>query len=142
MGTQTRTRVTARRRRGALFALALLGVVFVCPTSALGQRSTEQFVPIGQSPGLSGFVTYTGEIAEIDLSGRTITVGRPADAETVTVTVARGTRIWLDRSSVGRPSLPGGFADLVSGSVVEIHFQDAGRRQFADWIKVESDRSD
>lgn len=142
VGMQIQTRPTARRYCATFFVLALFGVICATSTAAMGQRSTEQFIPIGQSPGLSGIVTYTGEIAEIDPSGQTITVRGPAGSETVTVTVSRRTRIWLDRSSIGLPSLPGKFADLGSGSVVEIHFQSAVRRQTADWIKVASDRQD
>ncbi|NNG05342.1 MAG: hypothetical protein HKM95_14755 [Inquilinus sp.] len=137
-----RKRRPTTARRGALFALAMSAVVLFCPIGVWGQRTTEQFIPIGQSPGLSGTVTYAGEIAATDPGARTITLSRPADAGTVTVGVARNTRIWLDRSSVGRPTLAGRFADLAPGSVVEIHFRDPDRRQVAEWIKVESDRPD
>ncbi len=132
----------ARHRSGAILALTVLLVAVICPVTASSQLSTEQFIPIGQSPGLSGIVTYVGEIAEADPGTRTVTMRRPTDVETITVRVAQSTRIWLDRSSVGRSNLSGSFADLAPGSVVEIHFVDPQRRRFADWIKVESDRPD
>jgi len=142
MGMQTRGSIPAWRRRSALCVLTILAMALISPSDAWAQRSTEQFVPIGQSPGLSGIVTYTGEVAEIDPVARTITLRGTTDPGQVTVAVVRSTRVWLDRSSVGRSSLIGRFGDLVPGTVVEIHFQDPERRQIAAWIKVESDRSD
>ena len=142
MGMRTRGRVTTRRHQRALLAIALSAMVLICPAGAPAQRATEQFIPIGQSPGLSGTVTYTGEIAEIDLGARTITMRRPGDAALVSVTVVRRTLIWLDRSSVGRTNLSGTFADLVPGGVVEIHLQDPEDQRLADWIKIASDRPD
>ena len=131
MGMWTRGSMPERALICTLCALTVLMIMTACPTGAWAQRSTEQFVPIGQSPGLSGVVTVAGEIAGSDPVARTITLRRDTDPRPVTVAVVRSTRIWLDRSSVGRPSLTGRFADLVPGSVVEIHFQDPERRQIA-----------
>lgn len=123
-------------------ALCVLAMVSLGATSAQGQEATERYIPIGQSPGLSGTVTYTGEITGVDPEARIVTLDRPADARRVTVTVTERTRIWLDRSSVGRPNLTGQFADLRQGALAEIHFQDGEPAQVADWIKIESDRPD
>ena len=142
MGVRTHGQVTVRRRRVALLAAAVSAVIVICPAEAPGQRATEQFIPIGQSPGLSGTVTYTGEIAELDRGARTISMRRPGDAAMVSVTVARRTLIWLDRSSVGLTNLAGTFADLVPGRVVEIHLLDPEDQGIADWIKIASDRTD
>ena len=130
------------RHRGALLAAALSAAILISPAEAPGQRATEQFIPIGQSPGLSGTDTYTGQIAEVDRGARTISMSRTEDAAMVSVTVARRTLIWLDRSSVGRTNLAGTFADLVPGRVVEIHLLDPEDQRVADWIKIASDRPD
>lgn len=121
-------------------ALVVSAMVIIVAPAAHGQQSTEQFIPIGQSPGLSGTITYAGEITGVDPGLRSLTMRRAAEGDAVTVTVASDTRIWLDRSSIGQPSLSGDFADLLPGSVVEIHFRDPERRRLADWIKVASDR--
>ena len=117
---------------GAVIAL-LLGA-----PPALGQMMTEQFIPMGQSPGLSGKYTDLGEIKQVDVEGRTITLGGAAGGRAVAVT--ERTRIWLDRSKLQQTSVAGGFADLREGRQVEVKYEDDERRQTATWIKVEATR--
>ena len=61
---------------------------------ALGQKSTEMFIPLGQSPGLSGNLTVIGKIEMINVSGQSITV--VVSSESWRGTVTNRTRIWLD----------------------------------------------
>ena len=103
------------------------------------QRTTEQFIPIGQSPGLSGVVTYMGEIVAVQSGSGTLTMRRPGDAGTVTVAITGDTQIWLDRSAIGLSNVTGGFGDLAVGGVAEIHFRDQDTRRNAAWVKVQSD---
>ena len=117
---------------GAVIAL-LLGA-----PPALGQMMTEQFIPMGQSPGLSGKYTDLGEIKQVDVEGRTITLGGAAGGRAVAVT--ERTQIWLDRSKLRQTSVAGGFADLREGRQVEVKYEDDERRQTATWIKVEATR--
>ena len=125
----------APRTLAAAIALVLAEV----PVAA-GQQTTEQFIPIGRSPGLSGVVTYVGEIVAADPGALSLTMRRPGDAATATVTVSADTRIWLDRSTIGLPNVTGGFADLTIGGVAEIHFRDPEQRRSAAWIKIQSGR--
>jgi len=62
-------------------AVALLGAA----SYAHGQKETERYIPIGQSPGLSQKHTSIGEIAEIDPGPRTIIVTEPAGRHTVKI---------------------------------------------------------
>ena len=128
--------------RVMLAVIAVIAALVAALNAADAQRTTEQFIPIGQSPGLSDVVTYMGEIVAVDPGARSLTLRRPGDAATVTATIAGDTRIWLDRSSIGRPNLSGAIADLAPGSAAEIHFRDPEQRRFADWIKVRSERPD
>ncbi len=117
--------------RKATFLLALL--VLLAP-EALGQRAAERYIPIGKSPGLSGKYTYMGRIGTVDAKGRT--VGGKAWSATVT----ERTRIWVDRSKLGRSNTTGAFADLKAGAVVEVKYVGRERGKSsgpADWIKVE-----
>ncbi len=43
--------------------------------AAQAQKTTEQFIPIGQSPGLSGKYTYLGAIESADSVARLVTAG-------------------------------------------------------------------
>ncbi|MFI5401569.1 MAG: hypothetical protein ACHQ1G_01435 [Planctomycetota bacterium] len=118
--------------RKAVFLLALL--VVLAP-EALGQRAAERYIPIGQSPGLSGKYTYMGRIGTVDAKGRT--VGGKAWSATVT----EKTRIWLDRSKLGRSNGTGTFADLKAGAAVEVRYEGRERNKStgrALWIKVEA----
>jgi hypothetical protein len=112
-------------------AVALLGVI----SHAHGQKETERFIPIGQSPGVSQKQSSIGEIAEVDAAGRTVTVAEQAGRRTVTIT--EKTRIWLDRTKLKQANLSGSFTDLQKGRRVEVKYDDPVRRQVADWVKVE-----
>jgi len=107
-------------------------------TMAIGQSVTEQFIPIGQSPGLSGKYTDLGEIKQVDIEGRIITLDVAAGRRTVMVT--KRTRIWLDRSKLRQTNMVGGFMDLHEGRQVEVKYEDDTRRQAAAWIKIRSTR--
>jgi hypothetical protein len=112
-------------------AVALLGAI----SHVYGQKETERYIPLGQSPGVSQKYTSIGEIAEIDAAGRTVTVAERAGRRTVRIT--EKTRIWLDRTKLKQANLTGSFADLQKGRRVEVKYADPERRQVADWVKVE-----
>ena len=101
---------------------------------AQAQETTERFIPVGQSPGISGTRSYLGEIVSVNLQRKTFTV---RDAQGLrTIKVAPGTRIWLDRSAQQRTSVDGSMTDLEVGRRVEVLYVDDRRRDTADWIKV------
>lgn len=117
--------------RANLLGLSLI-VALLCSLSyAHGQKATEQFIPIGQSPGLSNKYTYIGVIDAVDARQRTVTVGGRA------VKITGDTRIWLDRSSLKLSNQIGSFADLREGRKTEIKYADAARKQAAEWVKVQ-----
>ena len=112
-------------------AVALLGVI----AHAHGQKETERFIPIGQSPGVSQKHTSIGEIAEVDQQKQMVTIVEPAGRRTVKIT--EKTRIWLDRTKLKQTNLVGSFAELQKGRRIEIKHADPESRQIADWVKVE-----
>ena len=110
-------------------------VALVCGISfAYAQKATERFIPIGQSPGLSGKYTYVGKIQAVDSARRTIKVAQPGSR---TVRITNETRIWLDRSKLKQPNETGAFADLRQGRTVEIKYKYPTRKHAAEWVKVE-----
>jgi len=114
-------------------------VAMLCAISqAHGQKATEQYIPIGQSPGVSQKYTSIGEIADADARLQTVTIADPGGRRTVRVT--EKTRIWLDRTKVKASNLTGSFADLQKGRRAEVKYEDPARRDVADWVKVEIDR--
>ena len=115
--------------------LALLAVLAGGATAALGQRSVEIFIPIGQSPGLSGKHTLIARVQAYDGPQKTIAV---VDAKGAVATVRANpqTRVWLDRSQLGLPNRQGDFQDCRPDRMVEIkyHNNDTDAAPL-DWIK-------
>lgn len=103
---------------------------------AHGQQMTEMYIPIGQSPGVSGKTSLIGEITAVDRQRRTLTVRGSAGAQAVVYNDR--TWVWLDRSQVQRSNQPGTFASLRTGQKVEVRFREADRKRPAEWIKVQA----
>jgi len=107
-------------------------VALLCSMSfAHGQKATEQFIPLGQSPGVSNKYTYIGVIEAVDPRQRTVT------AAGHTVQITEQTRIWLDRSLLKRGSQAGSFGDMQKGRKVEIRYADPAQRRVAQWVKIQ-----
>ncbi len=117
----------------ASIATGLLVAFLLRAPGAQGQKATEQFIPIGQSPGLSNVFTDLAAIAEVDADARTITLPVAGGRR---VKVTEGTTIWLDRSKYRQSNVVGGFEDLRVGLQVEVKYEDSQRREMAEWIKV------
>lgn len=115
-----------------LIAAATVAGLLTWSPSVHAQRATERYIPVGQSPGVSGVTSYIGSVVAVDAQGRSFTVGAEAP-RTIRVTVR--TRIWLDRSSQRQTNDAGRLADLRPGRKVEVLFADEART-IADWIKV------
>jgi hypothetical protein len=125
-------------RLGFLMGMVAIGAVLWGGTPyAHGQKTTEMFVPLGQSPGLSGKVTIVGTIEAVDAQNQTIVVA--GSSEKWSAEVTKGTHIWLDRSQLGLSSQYGKFADLQQGRLVEVKYEGSERKSMgpAEWIKVQ-----
>ncbi|HEX9671940.1 MAG TPA: hypothetical protein VGA12_00730 [Burkholderiales bacterium] len=103
--------------------------------AAYGQEATEIYIPIGQSPGLSGKSSLIGNLESVDAGKRTVTVSGPSGAQTVAFT--ERTLIWLDRSLQKQPNRSGAMADLQQGRKVEIKLRKGEPKPVAEWIKVQ-----
>jgi hypothetical protein len=119
--------------------IALTGtMVLLCTGStAFAQRSTEMYIPIGQSPGISGKQTAVGTISDVKQQERIIACSYASGSITAKVTAK--TRIWLDRSKAKLPNTKGSFADCTKGRLVEVKYVNNEKRDGAeaDWVKVE-----
>jgi len=113
-----------------IVVVALAGV-----SEAFGQEATEMYIPIGQSPGVSGKSTLLGTIESIDAGKRTLTVSGPAG--TRKFQIADRTLIWIDRSAQKQRNQTGTLADLQRGRKVEIKPDEGAGQAVAKWIKVQ-----
>ena len=116
--------------RGVLYAV----MVCALASPAYAQESTERYIPIGASPGISHELSYIGRIVAVDTGNRTITVEQNGrDRHTLSIT--DGTQIWLDRSGQGRTNLVGRYADCEVGRRAEVMHERHDPR-IAAWIKL------
>lgn len=116
--------------------LVLCGALAAALTPpSLAQQATERFIPLGQSPGISGKTAMMGTV--VGYSAGMLTLSAPAYPTPQQVRVTPTTQIWLDRSPLRQSNLAGSPSDLVAGRRIEIRFADAATRQAASWIKVE-----
>jgi len=123
--------VAARR-----LAWCVCAVLALVAGSARAQKSTEQFIPIGLSPGVSQKQTEIGTVESMNLRDLVVTVSESGMRRTIRLTAR--THVWLDRSKLKLPNLEGSATDLLPGRRVEIKFENPVLRQVADWVKVEA----
>lgn len=122
------------------FLMGVIAIaVLVCGGTpfAYGQKATEMFIPLGQSPGLSNTVTVIGSIKTINAQKRTIDVAGPS--RTWNVQITDRTKIWLDKSKLQLANQDGTFADLRKGQLVEVKYEGKERKDKgpAEWIKIQ-----
>jgi len=115
--------------------LTMLAVALALVTDA-GQRATEQYIPIGQSPGISGEYARIGTIDAIDVDARQMTIA--TETGPVVVELTENTIVWVDRSELGKANAAGSLDDLAEGLEVEVLSEERERRGEgpAAWIKV------
>lgn len=110
-------------------AAAIATLVGASPATA--QEAAEIYVPIGQSPGVSGKISVIGTVRTMDAAARTLTLEGPGGTQTFAITAT--TRIWQDRSASKQSNKVGSPADLQPGRRIEVKPLPSG----ADWIKVQ-----
>lgn len=116
--------------------VAVLAAVALA-SAASAQQATEQFIPIGQSPGaltMQGQVTATTGAPAAGGDG-SVSMSSEAAPGGVSYAIGPLTRIYIDQSGHGRPSTMGSVADLQPGRAIEVSIPNAETR-VASWIKV------
>ena len=113
---------------------AIVCILIIGAFSAQAEKATELYIPIGQSPGLSGEYTVMGKIDQVDPKNQTIKMSGPSGSYSVKLT--QHTFIYLDRSKAGLPNTYGTLTDCRAGDTVEVKFEDNSRSKPIEWIKV------
>ena len=120
-----------------LRALALTALL-TCSAAAWGQKATEIYIPVGQSPGLSGKHTLMGRIQSLNPADRSMTVTDAAGAAT-TVRLNPQAQLWLDRSKLKQPNRKADYADYRQGMAVEVKYLKNDRNAgVVEWVKVQA----
>ena len=116
-------------------AILIISSLMLGLTPSFGQQTTEQFIPIGKSPGISNSFSYIGSIVSVDEETRTIVVESNRGSKTIRVTPT--TRLWLDRSRMRLTTMEANYSDCKVGRKVEVMY-DHEDHSVAVWIKIES----
>ncbi|MCI0665582.1 MAG: hypothetical protein L0220_31365 [Acidobacteria bacterium] len=116
---------------------AVSAVILMLPVISIvfGQKSTEQYIPMGKSPGVTRKYSIMGEIEQYDASSKSLTVISSSGKTTIKLTDQ--SRIYLDRSKLRQRNTRGNFSDLKKGRYVEVKYKDPQNKTGCDWIKIE-----
>ena len=115
---------------------AFAALLMLFAPAVLAQKSTEMFVPIGQSAGLSGKHTMIARVQSVDAAQRTLTLQQ--DAATSTVRLGAQTALWIDRSKLAQSNSAISLADVKAGMLAEVKFVKNNRSTAeAEWVKVQ-----
>jgi hypothetical protein len=115
--------------------IGVIAILLATQASGFAQKTTELYIPIGQSPGLSGKHTLIGKIVQVNALNNTITMADAAG--TYSVAMVPSTPIYLDKSKAGLPNSQGASTDCKVGDSIEVKFVDNARSKPAEWIKVQ-----
>ena len=99
------------------------------------EKAAELYIPLAQSPGLSGSHNLIGRIDAVDYQNRSLTVIGTAGRFTVYTT--EHTSIFLDKSKLRQTNRYGNFADIKPSIIVEVRFEADKRHRPAEWIKLQ-----
>lgn len=132
---------------------SIIATAFMCMTVILllvagglqgahAQKATEIYIPIGHSPGLTGY-TKIGTITSMDMSARMFTMRDSLD-QVYTVHCTDSTSIYLDKSKIKERSRVGTMEDMKEGLLTEVKFYlapDSTYLEVAEWVKVRVEAS-
>lgn len=117
----------------AIFIITI--IIFGLLPLVLAEKTTELYLPIGKSPGLSDKFSLIGTIAEVNSQDRTLTV--TGASGTYTVHTTEYTLIFLDKSKLRQTNRYGTFSKFKAGMLIEVRFEADKRHRPAEWIKLQ-----
>jgi hypothetical protein len=104
---------------------------------AFAQKQTEVYIPIGQSPGISGIHSVTDTIGSINTEGSLILLVLKNSSDTIKVDST--TSIYLDNSAGNVPNKQGQLAHLKTGMLIEVKYKENDPGNVAEWIKIRNE---
>ena len=125
-------RIEVKLRSFYLFIPLLL--VLLCH-EARSQKMTEVFIPIGESPGVSGKTTKMGKVESVKTQDYSVTMTL-ADQTKATIKIEKSTAIYLDKSILKQPNSQGKWEDIKPGLLMEAKYSDIDKST-CEWIKVQ-----
>ena len=118
--------------------ICLVWIIFLGAAGGVwAQKSTELYIPLGRSPGLSDSYNLIGNVEAVDNQNRSLIVIGSTGRFTVYTT--EDTLYFLDKSRLQQPNRYGIFSDVKPSMKVEVRFEAGKRHRPAEWIKLQID---
>jgi hypothetical protein len=115
--------------------ITILCVLVIGALAVQAEKSTELYIPVGQSPGLSNQYTVTGTIERVNPADQSIRMTAPS-GDSYTVKLTEHSLIYLDRTKAQLSNSYGTLADCEAGDTAEVKFVDNSRTRPIEWIKI------
>lgn len=112
----------------------LTAILLLFASLVPAQEMTERHIPVGAYPHLRSENLEAGTIVDVDDRAGTLTLATDGGERSYRITAE--TRIWLDRSTFGRPTVDGELSDLAAGLEAEVRSLGPERTEVARWVKV------
>jgi len=104
---------------------------------SIAQKSTEIYIPVGKSPGISGKYSTIGRVEAINLTDSTITITIAGELGNHTIKCAKDTKIWVDKSSIKQFNKDANLIDIKIGSIIETKYKGNKSDALVEWIKIQ-----
>ena len=101
------------------------------------QKETELFIPVGQSPGISGKLSFIGKCGSITPRDSVVSFMEQGGMKSCRMNYC--TAIYLDRSKLKLTNTKGSLADIKPGSIIEVKLVDNKPNGLIEWIKVQQE---
>jgi len=119
------------------FIVTVILMFGICETNA--QDATEIFIPVGQSPGVSGIYSIIAKIDDVNTEDNSLNMSNSSSS--YTVKIMKQTQIWLDRSKLKVTNKVGSFSDFKSNLTIEVRYKDKEHKGKVDWVKIQIENS-
>ena len=101
------------------------------------QKSTEVYIPVGKSPGISGKYSTIGRVEAINLTDSTITITIAGELGSHSIKCAKDTKIWVDKTTIKQFNKGGNLIDIKIGSIIETKYKGNKSDASVEWIKIQ-----
>ena len=115
------------------FIVTAILMFSICETNA--QDATEIFIPVGQSPGVSGVYSIIAKIDDVNTEDNSLNMSNSSSS--FAVKLMEQTKIWLDKSKLKMTNKAGSFSDLKSNLIIEVRYKDKEHKGEVEWVKIQ-----
>jgi len=119
--------------------LLLVMLLVMGMLNAKAQKATEIFIPIGESPGVSGLYSKIGTVSSLSEDEQTFIL-LDSLQQSHNVIVTDSSSIWLDCTMIKEKNVAGSFSDIKEGILLEVKYfraADSSYTDIAEWIKIQ-----